>query len=259
MANVKTTDETAASTLDGTEAIRGVQAGGMVKIIVSQILAYIAAAKTFINPTVSGVLTLAGTGGATIDNSSASAGAISSSGGGQFDITAPIQLSGAVRDSAAALGAAGQVLKSNGSGIQTYGNDLGCYVLPFTAAGLTTVVDATTYYLGMSVLVLIAAQGRSVVYVPKAGTIKVADVMSYASTAGTSEDWTWGIAINNGAPTPIQTLGVSANIRHWRNAALNIAVAAGDYIELVTTTPTWATNPATLNVSGSIYIETALT
>lgn len=44
MANVKTVDENAASALDGTELIRGVQAGGMVKIIVSQILTYIAAA-----------------------------------------------------------------------------------------------------------------------------------------------------------------------------------------------------------------------
>jgi len=44
MANKKTSDENAASALDGTELTRGVQGGGMVKILVSQILAYVAAA-----------------------------------------------------------------------------------------------------------------------------------------------------------------------------------------------------------------------
>jgi hypothetical protein len=51
------------------------------------------------------------------------------------------------------------------------------------------------------------------------------------------------------------TLSVSASERVFSNAALNIAVAAGDYIEIKGVQPTWATNPATTIYGGYIYIE----
>lgn len=72
------------------------------------------------NPTFTGTITVTGTGGAVLNNDSASAGAISSTGGGQFDITAPIQLSGNVKDSAGSFGTSGYALIGNGSGALTY-------------------------------------------------------------------------------------------------------------------------------------------
>ena len=93
------------------------------------------------------------------------------------------------------------------------------------------------------------------VYIPKAGTIKAARIYSYAGTAGSNENWSMYIRKNNTSDTLIQTLAVATADRVWANDALDIAVAAGDYIEIKEVQPTWATNPATVTRTGVIYIE----
>jgi hypothetical protein len=159
-----------------------------------------------------------------------------------------------------APGTIGQVLTSNGSGADpSYqpggaGGGLG-YVLTFTG-GQFNPASSTTYYFGNQAGASPSTtQGREVIYVPKAGTIKVGDVMTYASTAGSGESWTFSVAVNNGTPTTIQALSSATNIRHWRNAALSIAVAAGDYVEILTTTPSFSVNPASMNWGANLYIE----
>jgi len=93
------------------------------------------------------------------------------------------------------------------------------------------------------------------VYIPKSGTIKVAFIYSYAGTAGTGETWKMYIRLNNSSDTLIQDLLLANSNRVWSNTLLNIAVVAGDYIEIKEICPTWVTNPATVTRTGVIYIE----
>jgi hypothetical protein len=53
----------------------------------------------------------------------------------------------------------------------------------------------------------------------------------------------------------VQTVGLSNAHRVFSNTGLSIAVVAGDYIELKEIQPTWATNPANVRRSATIYIE----
>jgi hypothetical protein len=77
----------------------------------------------------------------------------------------------------------------------------------------------------------------------------------YCTTAGTAENWTLAIRKNNTTDTNIATLGVSAAERIFTNNALSISVAAGDYIEIKSTPPVWATNPVGCTFGGTVYIE----
>jgi hypothetical protein len=115
--------------------------------------------------------------------------------------------------------------------------------------------DAQTVYFGMLPKAPVTTANISKVYVRKAGTIKIAEIYCYSGTAGTAEAWSLYIRKNNTTDYLIATLSVSANERVFSNAALNIAMAAGDYFEIKGVQPTWATNPATTIYGGYIYIE----
>ena len=94
------------------------------------------------------------------------------------------------------------------------------------------------------------------VYIRKAGTIKIAEIYSYSGTAGTGEaSWSLYIRVNNTTDYLIAALAVTTNERIFTNAALSIAVVAGDYIQIKCTYPTFATNPATTIYGGYVYIE----
>jgi hypothetical protein len=92
-------------------------------------------------------------------------------------------------------------------------------------------------------------------YLRGAGTIKRAEIYCYSGTAGTNENWSLNIRKNNTTDTLIATLGVAASARVFSNAALNITMAAGDYFEIKSVQPTWATNPLTTIYGGYVYIE----
>lgn len=130
------------------------------------------------------------------------------------------------------------------------------YTLQVMAANIATVVDATTYYVGsLAGLAPQTAGGVTRLYIPKTGSIKKAYIMWRSATAGTNENITCNIRKNNTSDTLVQTVGVAASIRTFINNTLNIAVTEGDYIEIKFVCPSWATNPATLAISGIIYIE----
>jgi len=115
--------------------------------------------------------------------------------------------------------------------------------------------DAATVYFGMLPKVPQTTANRSNVYIRKAGTIKTAEIYCYSGTAGTNESWSLYVRLNNTTDYLIATLGVATNERVFTNAALSIAVVAGDYIEIKGIQPTWATNPATTIYGGYVYIE----
>ena len=115
--------------------------------------------------------------------------------------------------------------------------------------------DAATYYIGMKPIALTSTAGANKIYIRKAGTIKIAEIYTYAGTAGTAEQIDMYVRKNNTTDTLIQSLSVSTNERVFSNTNLSIAVAVGDYIEIKMVCPTWATNPLTFILGGYIYIE----
>jgi hypothetical protein len=115
--------------------------------------------------------------------------------------------------------------------------------------------DNATIYFGNLPKTPVTTANISKVYVPKAGTIKVARIYCYSGTAGSNENWSAYIRLNNSTDTLIQTLGVNTNERVFTNTSLSIAVVAGDYIEIKMINPTWGTNPLTTIFGGTIYIE----
>jgi len=130
------------------------------------------------------------------------------------------------------------------------------YVINVMAASLATVADGATLYFGC--LAGLAPQTTAQlarVYIPKAGTIKVAEIWARAATAGGAENWSAYVRKNNTVDTLIQTIAVAAATRRWTNVALNVAVVAGDFVEIKLVNPTWVTNPATLALGGVLYVE----
>jgi len=115
--------------------------------------------------------------------------------------------------------------------------------------------DAATIYFGKLPKAPVTTANISKVYIPKAGTIKVAEIYCYSGTAGTNQAWSLYIRKNNTTDYLIATLSVATNERRFSNAGLNIAIVAGDYIEIKAINPTWTTNPLTTIFGGSIYIE----
>lgn len=116
-------------------------------------------------------------------------------------------------------------------------------------------VDAQTIYFGNLPKAPVTTAGTSKVYIPKSGTIKRAEIYCYSGTAGTNQAWSLYVRLNNLTDTLISTLSVATNERVFTNSSLSISVVAGDYIEIKSINPTWATNPLTTIFGGYIYIE----
>lgn len=142
------------------------------------------------------------------------------------------------------------VTEFNGTSIQS------AYTIQVNPGVLTTTTDGAVYYFGaFASYTPDANQGRQRLTVPKSGTIRAIVLDSYASTAGTAENWTMEYKVNNGSPVTIATVGAATTVRLWANYALSTAVTQGDYIEIFTTSPTWATEPGSFRLAGRIYIE----
>lgn len=116
-------------------------------------------------------------------------------------------------------------------------------------------VDAQTIYFGNLPKAPVTTAAISKVYIPRAGTIKRAEIYCYSGTAGTNQAWSGYVRLNNTTDTLIATLSVATSERVFSNSALSIAVVAGDYFEIKFINPTWATNPLTTIFGGYIYIE----
>jgi translation elongation factor EF-Ts len=129
------------------------------------------------------------------------------------------------------------------------------YVLHVIALDQATTTDSQTIYWGSTPAAPSTSAAIARIYIPKAGTIKAAYIFTRATTAGTGEDWSMYIRLNNTTDTLIETEAAAANVRVFQNAALSIAVSQADYIEIKEVHPAWATNPANIIRGGYIYIE----
>lgn len=115
--------------------------------------------------------------------------------------------------------------------------------------------DGATVYFGMLPKAPTTTANISKVYLRSAGTIKRAEIYCYSGTAGTNENWSLYIRKNGTTDTLIATVGANTNQRIFSNSNLNIAMADGDYFEIKSVQPTWATNPATTIYGGYIIVE----
>jgi hypothetical protein len=147
----------------------------------------------------------------------------------------------------------GDVAISAGSNSATLG--IHPYSLTVLAGNEATFTDGQTLYMGGTLRDPGTGAALRKIYIPKAGTIKVAYLFAEFGTAGSNEAWVAAIRLNDTTDTTIASLSVSTATRLWSNTGLSIAVAQGDFIEIKLTNPTWATNPADAWFGGQIYIE----
>lgn len=142
--------------------------------------------------------------------------------------------------------AAGKVLRLNAAGnaFETATSD---YSMVGFSPALATPTDGQTLYWGLNTNAAASTSAdQAAIYIPIAGTIVAAQVTTYSVTAGSNENWSMYLRLNNSTDTLIATVGQSANYRVWLNSSLSIAVSAGHRIEVKEVCPTWGTDPATV-------------
>lgn len=130
------------------------------------------------------------------------------------------------------------------------------YALTIVAGNAATMTDAQTIYFGG-----LAANAPSTtdaiqqIVIPFTGTITKAVVFSRAGTAGTGESWTLNLRLNSSSDTAIASVASATASRTWTSGALSVGVTAGDFVEIKSVNPTWATNPANVAFGGAIYVS----
>jgi hypothetical protein len=128
------------------------------------------------------------------------------------------------------------------------------YALKVTTTGFSP-LDATTYYMGMD-FGHTTVQGRYRLVIPKSGVIKAISIMVYGGN-GSSELVTVDLLVNGVG-------SVGSHTENWSNIAstlvtnipgLGYPVLFGDYLELRMVCPTWVTNPTTMAIVATVYVE----
>lgn len=119
-----------------------------------------------------------------------------------------------------------------------------------------TPLDATTYFFGgLFAATMGTTGGPRRVYFPRAGTIKQIYLV-FTSVTGSNETSTVSFRLNDTTDTTIvSTVNLSASPYIASNTSMSVAVAAGDFGEIKWVTPTWATNPTQVSISGLIWVE----
>jgi len=115
-------------------------------------------------------------------------------------------------------------------------------------------LDATTYFIGVAGWDVAEAQ-LPALRIMKSGSIKMARMGWKSTAAPSSESVSVYLRKNASTDTLIGTIGDVNTVKYFENVSLDIAVSAGDSINLKIVCPTWATNPGTVAFGGHIWIE----
>lgn len=117
--------------------------------------------------------------------------------------------------------------------------------------------DSVTYYLGQygGLTITSTAKNRRM-YVSVACTIFAAEFTPYVTVAGSSENSSIYIRVNDTTDyliTSTCALTGTATQMNFNNRAMSVPLAAGDYWEFKWTTPAWVTNPTGVFPSIAVY------
>lgn len=94
------------------------------------------------------------------------------------------------------------------------------------------------------------------IYVPYPGTVISVYLTALHAGGATDESSTVSLRLNNATDTAIDAVSdFSTNPVVGNATGLSVAVVAGDYLTLKWVTPTWVTNPTSVQWSGAILVE----
>lgn len=141
-------------------------------------------------------------------------------------------------------------MKDSGKGL-----DALTYALQYGATSFNP-ADATTYYVGTSVIPAQTTGGTIVISIPQTGIVTYIDITLTSGAVGSSETFSAYFRKNNTTDTLISsTLAITASNNRFSNSSLSIAVTAGDYFEIKVVAPTWATNPTAVRIYGTVLVK----
>ncbi len=117
-------------------------------------------------------------------------------------------------------------------------------------------IDGATYYIGNPLYYgePPSTAGAYRNYVPRAGRIRAGIISMRCGAITSNEDIVMTILINGTTEYTFCTVGDTVAQKVFYNYALDIPVAAGDYVEFKVVCPVWVTNP-TAAFGGHILIE----
>ena len=154
-----------------------------------------------------------------------------------------------------AIGTNTYVLKSNGTTASWQPNTSVSYGYLTLNCTQYTPIDAETHYWGMLTVNPTTTPAVRKIYVRNTMTIVGAEIYSISGTAGSNEAWSIYIRVNNTTDYLVATVSASTQERVWSNTGLSISLSAGDYFEMKSVCPTWATNPNPSSYTGYVRIS----
>ena len=132
----------------------------------------------------------------------------------------------------------------------------GGYVIPFSAATFDP-ADATTYYIGCLFSSAPRTTGlQAYSLFPRAGVVTAISLSVFINTLlGSNLTSTISFRLDDSADTTItSTLNLNSSSRIVATG-LSITVATTDGFEIKWVTPSWATNPQGVYISGFVYVS----
>jgi hypothetical protein len=155
--------------------------------------------------------------------------------------------------------AAGRALLDDADAAAQRATLVASYTIPIVIIGGANTgwgpADGVTYYAGCFPKNPQSSANTARIYIRRAGIIRIAEINTYATTAGTNESWSFYVRLNDTTDYLIATISASTNERTFSNTAINITVAPGDFVEIKIVCPTWATNPSGVGAGGYLLVE----
>lgn len=160
---------------------------------------------------------------------------------------------GAVTNNISIFNTVGELVDS---GVAVAGTGQGS-VLQFAATMLHTPDESSTYFIGGQYGFEPQEEGGYVrLYVPAPGIVTLVYVMVYTEDLGSSETSTISVRLNDTDDYEVSdAVTHDAEVSIISNDAMDIAVVAGDYLEIKWETPTWATDPGNIIINGVIFVS----
>jgi hypothetical protein len=153
-----------------------------------------------------------------------------------------------------AVGAANKVLGVNTGGTNVEWQNRK-FIIPVSGGASYNPTDAQTVYFTIGAQPLNTAD-VSRVYFHTTGTITRAQIAWMCrGTAGSNENVSVYIRINNTTDYLVATIGSTATLKNFVNNSLSIAVTPSDYFEIKVVQPTWTTNPTAVYWGGTLLLE----